>query len=94
MLASRLMDKINNADHGEAASAAISVIDKLQNYRPEEQYHALAAAFITMCEAAGLNPVEVFQRSQNLMAHADGRRRVEFRGLAAFMRNEIARHWV
>ncbi len=87
---SSLFDEINNADQRTAANAAMSVIDRLQDYRPAVQAHALATGFLVMCETLKLNPAEVFQRSQNLMAHSDGTRRAEFRALKAYMENEVA----
>lgn len=73
-------DRLVNADRLTVARLCVLLFDRIQahdNY--EEQILALAAAFLLMCEAAGIAAQDAFTAVKNLMAdplHAD---RIEHR---------------
>jgi len=47
-------DRFNNADTAQSAQAAMTVIDRLQQFPPEEQLVGLAAAFLLLTSARTL----------------------------------------
>ena len=81
-------DLLNNASPRRVANACIDVLDRLQNYQPHEQIMAAAALFLSLAEAARVPAQDVFTATKNLINGVDGKR-VEFRALDAYVRNEL-----
>ena len=61
-------DKINNIDAVSVAGAALAVVDRVQDERPELQVVAIASAFSVFCRKHGQDPAEVFRAATNLLA--------------------------
>ena len=83
------MDLVNNADLRRVARASASQLHAIQDYQPHEQVMAAAALFLTLAEHFGVSAQEAFRATTNLMNHADGQRRAEFRALRAYVEGEL-----
>lgn len=71
-------DQLMNADKVTVARATVRVLDALQHFykRKSEQVMALAAAFVLLTEATGVEPYEAYTAVKNLMVddqHSDQR---------------------
>lgn len=80
-------DVFGNVPARESAQAAMSVIDALQQFRPEVQLAGLAAAFKLAAERFDCRPTDAFTVSGNLMNDVEGKR-PEFRAVAEYMEKE------
>ena len=72
----------------ECGKAAFATCDRLQNYPVEAQLLGLSAAFVLMCRESGVHPRAVYEATDNLL-HDGETVRPEFRGVAAYIRNEV-----
>lgn len=84
-----LRDQIGNVSLTDAAHAAMSVADAVQNCpsKGARLMGIMAAALITI-EASNLNLHDVLAMTRNAINHADGRR-PEFAAVGDYIRNEV-----
>lgn len=82
-------DRLNSADPHASAVAAMTVIDRLQNFPPEQALIGLAATFLFVAEHFGINAQDAFTVTKNVINHADGRVIPEFKAVRDFVRNEL-----
>lgn len=83
-------DKMMNADRRRVANATMGVIDAAQRFRPEEQALGMAAAFLILCQEAGVNPQDAWTMTNNVMHdRTTGQPAPQFRAVAAYIRNEL-----
>lgn len=83
-------DKINNADAKRVASASISVIDRLQNFKSQEQVMSAAVVFLTLCDHFKVKAQDVFTTTKNLMNEKHELRH-EFAAVRDYVKYEIKR---
>lgn len=81
-------DLMNNIAVGDAARDAMTVLDALQKMTPERQIIALTAVYRLMTERFGIEPQDIHTTADNIMNHAQGRRR-EFEAVADYMEGEL-----
>ena len=81
-------DRVSNADEGEVANAAMTVIDALQvRFTSEVQMLGLSAAFLLMAQRHKQHPGDLFLTINNIMNGVEGKR-AEFKALEMYMENE------
>lgn len=80
-------DRYGNVDSRQAARAAMTVADAIQDLPAEEQVAGLACAFKLCAERYGLNVPDTLTVSGNIINTVDGKR-PEFRALAEYMEKE------
>lgn len=86
--ASTLTDRIANAPMRESGIATMAVMDRLQNHPVEVQIMAITCAFLLAARELGVRPATLFTYADNCMHDAE-KRRPEFEGAAAYIRNEV-----
>lgn len=79
---------MNNADPHRVASAAMTVVDRLQSYHPAEQIMGVAALFLILAEHRGVPAQDIFTATKNLINGVDGKR-PEFRALQEYVKHEL-----
>lgn len=90
-MANRIRDQLNNASLPACASAAMTVVDRLQqNFQAAPQVVGLAAAFLFLCEHYGVEPQDAFTVTKNVIAGADKAKLPEFRAVREYIQKEIA----
>jgi len=67
----------------------MAVIDRLQSYNPGIQALALASVFKLLCEAAKVEPQEIFTYAGNIMDTREGERRGNFRAVKRYIQEEL-----
>lgn len=82
-------DRLINTSQRGAASAAMTVIDRLQSHPPDEQVAGLTAAFLLMLDAYGVSVQDAMTITRNLIHDSHKRLLPEFRAVAAYMRGEL-----
>jgi hypothetical protein len=82
-------DVLNTATPRDVAMAAMTVLDRLQDFRPEIQIMGAATVFLTLADHLGIPAQEAFTVTKNLINGDDGKR-AEFRGIDAYMKGELA----
>lgn len=82
-------DKLNNCSLQDGAIAAMTVIDRLQNFRPEQQVVGAAAAFVAICEHLNVELQDVMTVTKNMIADARRRKLPEFDAVDLYVRNEL-----
>lgn len=82
-------DRLNMVNMTHAARATVTVIDAIQALPPEEQIAGITAAFKLLTERFEVSPQDAFDVANNIMHHADGGRRVEFKAMRAYMEGEL-----
>ena len=70
---------------------AVTLADKLQDYRPEEQLAALAALFLFHCEILRTPPQDVFSVVTKTFYEGDGSMRLEYRAMKAYLEDDVLR---
>jgi len=81
-------DQMNMADPVMIGRTAMSVIDAVQDYTPEQQALGMAATFMLLCDRFGVKPQDVFETSQNVMNGVAGKR-PEFAGVQSYLAGEL-----
>lgn len=81
-------DRMNNANPHTVASAAMAVVDRLQNFPPADQIMGAAALFLILAEHRGIPAQDIFTATKNLINGVDGKR-PEFRALAEYVKHEL-----
>jgi hypothetical protein len=79
---------MNNADPYSVSQAAMTVLDRLQNFPPAEQIMGAAAMFLILAEHRGIPAQDVFTATKNLINGVDGIR-PEFRAVAEYCKHEL-----
>ncbi len=82
-------DTLNMAAPVNVARAAMTVLDRLQDFDPEIQIMGAAAVFLELAEHIGIPAQEAFSATKNLINGDDGKRH-EFRAITAYLQGEIA----
>jgi hypothetical protein len=82
-------DRFNNADQQQSAVAAMTVIDRLQNFPAEQQLVGLAATFLFVCEHFGIPAQDAFTVTKNVINDTDSKLIPEFRAVREYVRNEL-----
>ena len=86
---SALRDLAGNADVAEAARVAMSVADAVQKSPSRgARFVGMAAAFLLVCENAGLPVSDLMGMARNCMNMARGVR-PEFSAVSEYVRNEV-----
>ncbi len=80
-------DVMNMAKPRDVAMSAMTVMDRLQDARPEVQLMGIAACFLSVSEFYDIPAQEVFTATKNLINGDEGKRS-EFRGIDAYMEGE------
>lgn len=84
-----LNDLMGNVSLTEAARAAMSVADAVQNFPNQGvRLAAIVSVFTLAMEITGLNPAEVVGRAKNVVNQAEGRR-PEFRAVQSYLAVEV-----
>ena len=60
-------DYMNNADPAEVAAAGMSIVDRLQHYKPHAQVLAAACVFLSLAEYYRVPAQDAFQVAKNVM---------------------------
>lgn len=81
-------DTLNMTGIKPAANAAMTVIDRLQDFQPNVQLVGLAAAFLSMATHLGIPAQDVFTVTTNLINDAEGKR-AEFAAVDAYLEGEV-----
>ncbi len=81
-------DVLNSAAPRDVAMAGMTVLDRLQDFRPEIQIMGAATVFLSLAEHLGIPAQEAFTATKNLINGDDGKR-AEFRGIDAYMKGEL-----
>jgi len=85
-------DRMVNADAQRVAAATMGVIDGVQRFDPAVQPLGMAAAFLLMCEAMGIEPQDVFTMARNAMVFRNTNNTIpEFRAVKQYIQMEIIR---
>lgn len=82
-------DVLNMAGPRDVAMASMTVLDRLQDFRPEIQIMGAAAVFLELADHIGIPAQEAFTATKNLINGDDGKR-PEFRAISAYLKGEIA----
>lgn len=82
-------DLMHMAQPLDVARSSMAVIDRIQDYRPEVQVLAAAAVFLTLANHWGVPAQDAFTAVTNVMNERDGKRRVEFEAVDAYVENEL-----
>ncbi|WP_139812523.1 hypothetical protein [Ensifer aridi] len=82
-------DVMNMAAPVTVARASMTVLDRLQDFKPEIQIMGAAAVFLELAEHLGIPAQEAFSATKNLINGDDGKR-VEFRAITAYLNGELA----
>lgn len=82
-------DQMINADAAAVAQSTYRLIDTLQHLPKPNRPLATAALFLLLMETTGLKAQDVFTYAKNLINHADGTLRPEFKAARRFMENEL-----
>jgi len=83
-------DKLNNCSLTDGAVASLTVIDRLQKFKPEEQVVGLAATFLLVCEHYRVSVQDVMTVTKNMIHDARRRHVPEFDAVDLYVRNELA----
>ncbi|MER9646771.1 hypothetical protein [Mesorhizobium sp. M0199] len=67
----------------------MTVLDRLQDFRPEIQIMGAAAVFLELANLLGIPAQEAFTATKNLINGDDGKR-AEFRAITAYLNGELA----
>lgn len=81
-------DLLVSADAARVCNSAMAVIDRLQDFTPEEQMLGLTAAFMLLAKHQKQNPGELFLITDNVVNGVEGKR-PEFRAVEQYMRDEL-----
>lgn len=82
-------DTMANAPVQAVATAAMQLVDRLQDHAPMIQSVAACVLFKTLCETHGLNPQDVFTVAGNMLANTVHGERPEWRALRLYAKNEL-----
>lgn len=82
-------DTLVNAPSEVVAQVAMTLIDRLQDHPPALQCAGLASVFLSACRVHRVNPHEVLNVAQNLMADTIHGERPEFRALRLYAEHEL-----
>ena len=81
--------QMGHCDPDEAASAAMHVVDALQNHRPGCQAMAIGLVFLATCARYGIEyPVSALAYAGRFLGSQDGDR-PEIRAVRAYAANEL-----
>ena len=81
-------DVMNMAQPQEVSRAALTVLNTLQDTRPEVQIMGAATVFLSLAEYLGVPAQDAFTATKNLINDQDGKR-VEFRAVQAYLEGEL-----
>lgn len=81
-------DVMNMASPPQVAMAAMNVLDRLQDFKPEIQVMGAAVIFLELCDYLGVPPQEAFVATKNLI-NGDNGKRVEFLAVRDYMEGEL-----
>lgn len=81
-------DVLGSIPSPQVANAAMTVIDRLQDFTPEAQMLGLAAAFQLLADHNKVSAPELFAFSDRIVNGVSGYR-PEFRAVAMYMENEL-----
>lgn len=81
-------DLMNNARPRDVATAAMTVIDKLQNFQPHTQLMGAATVFLALAEYWNVPAQDVFRATQNLINSEDGKL-PEFKAVDHYIRTNL-----
>lgn len=82
-------DKLSCVHHERVALTAMSLLNGMQNHRPEAQVAGVAATLMLLCDVLGLDPRFELERSQRIMKDADRNLRAEFKAVRAYIEGEL-----
>jgi hypothetical protein len=82
-------DGFANASPAEVSQAAVAVINVVQESQAHVQAHAVAIAFLIMCDRYRIEPQTVFTIVKNLMASAEAGHSKEYRALIDYVTHEL-----
>lgn len=82
-------DIMNMAGPRDVAMASMTVLDRLQDFRPEIQIMGAAAVFLELAEFLGIPAQEAFTATKNLINGDEGKR-PEFRAISDYLNGELA----
>jgi hypothetical protein len=89
---SPIYDQLVNARSRRAGTAAMAVINALQDFIEDErgaQAIGIAAAFLLFCERFRIEPQDVFTATRNLIARSEGDTRKDFQAVRDYLTNEV-----
>lgn len=81
-------DVMNSAQPSAVSTVALSVLNVLQDSRPEVQVMGAAAVFLFLAEHLQVPAQDVFSATKNLINDQDGKR-VEFRAVEEYLKGEL-----
>lgn len=84
-----LTDALGYLNKNEVATAAFSVIDRVQTLHPAVQVQALATVYLLLIDTLGLNPREELTRAEYIMKDADRRFDYTFKAVRQYIEEEI-----
>jgi site-specific DNA-adenine methylase len=82
-------DRLNNADQQQSAIAAMTVVDRLQNFAPDEQLVGAAAVFLMLAEHYGVSAQDAFTVTKNVINDTDRKLIPEFRAVRQYIQEEL-----
>lgn len=82
-------DLFNTASPRRVANCTMQIVDTTQRgYQPHEQLHAMAIAFLMVCDHWGMPAQDVFSAAKNLLNDQDNKR-PEFSAVEQYIANEL-----
>lgn len=81
-------DRLTNCNQAEAGRAAMTVIDRLQDFPKDEQVVGMTGAFLLMLEAYGVTVQDAMTTTKNLINDSNKRLIPEFLAVAQYMQEE------
>lgn len=79
---------MNMAKPQDVSRTALTVLNALQEVRPEVQVMGAAVVFLELSEHLGIPAQDVFTATKNLINNQDGKR-TEFRAVRAYIEGEL-----
>lgn len=81
-------DVMSMASPREVSMAAMTVVDRLQDFHPEIQVMGAAVVFLELCDYLGVPAQEAFVATKNLI-NGDGGKRSDFLAIRDYIEGEL-----
>lgn len=81
-------DLVNNMPANTAATAAMAVIDAVQDHPPGPQLGGICCAFLMACEHLGIPAQDVLSATKNMLNDREGLT-AEFQAVRMYVENEL-----
>jgi hypothetical protein len=83
-------DTLAAVSAAKVGPAAMSLVDAMQRFRPEEQAAGFAVSFLILCKKLRVHPGTVLSVAERII-EVEGKKIPEIRAALAYIENEIRR---